>query len=235
MPVSCSSVGDIIALVQLGIKIVDVLNESRKAPADCRALCNDLRSLERLIALSQPAIDGLQDHTLRELVNEHLESVSRHILDGLRLVCNFDTAFDTSTDHARRHLRQSLRHWATKSKQSIIWALRHNPSARDARATIAQGFTSLIFALLVCVLKASTCFTTLNIQLERSKRINARSLRRYTMHTSIQPPILRSWHKTSDVLKIVSWPTFQTSISSSINCLLHLVLSARKWPHLENG
>jgi len=154
MPITCNAVGDIIALVQLGIKIADVLNESRNAPADCRALCNDLRSLERLVTQSQPTIDGLQDHKLRELVRERLENVSRQIMDGLKLICNFNTAFDASINLAEHHWRQVVKYWARKSKQSINWALKHNASARDARATIAQSFTSLIFALLVFVLKA---------------------------------------------------------------------------------
>jgi len=156
MPISCNAVGDIIALVQLGIKVAEVLSESRKAPTNCRALCNDLRSLERLIALSRRTIDELQDLTLRETVIERLNDVSRQILDGLKLICNFDAAFDVSADHTERDWRQTLRHWGGVSKQSIAWALKHNASARDARAAIAQSYTSLIFALLVYVLDAST-------------------------------------------------------------------------------
>jgi len=120
MPISCNAVGDIIALVQLGIKITEVLNESRKAPADCRALCNDLRSLEQLIAHSRPTIDGLRDYMLLQLVNERLNDVSRQILDGLKLIYNFDTAFSVSSAYKGQHWRQNLHHWAIKSKQSII-------------------------------------------------------------------------------------------------------------------
>jgi len=156
MPISCNAVGDIIALVQLGIKIAEVLSESRKAPADCRALCDDLRSLERLIALSRPTIDELRDHKLRELVSERLNDVSHQILGGLKVICNFDAAFDVSADHMERDWRQIIYYWGKVSKQSIIWAVKGNASARDARVKIAQSFTSLIFAVLVYVFGAST-------------------------------------------------------------------------------
>jgi len=156
MSLSCNAVGDIIALVQLGIKIAEVLSESRNAPAACRALCNDLRSLERLIAISRPTIDGLKDHTLQQLVSERLDDVSHQRLDGLKLICNFDTAFDVSAHYTEPHWRQTLRYWVKMSKQSITWTLNHNASARDARVSIAQSFTSLIFAVLVCVLEAQT-------------------------------------------------------------------------------
>jgi len=156
MPISCNAVGDIIALVQLGIKVAEVLSESRKAPADCRALCNDLRSLERLIALSHRTIDELQDLTLQEVVIERLNDVSQQILDALKLICNFDAAFDVSAINTEREWHQILQHWGKRTKQSIDWALKHNASARDARVAISQSFTSLIFALLVYVLDPFT-------------------------------------------------------------------------------
>jgi len=151
MPISCNAVGDIIALVQLAIKVAQTLNDARKAPAECRALCNDLRALERLIALSRPAIDGLDSYQLREPVDERLYEVCAAIMAGLELIVDMDTAFDGAGSKSGLDRRQCFNRWMRKARQSTTWALKGNANAREARVAIAQSFTTLTYALLMYV------------------------------------------------------------------------------------
>jgi len=151
MPISCNAVGDIIALVQLAIYVAQTLSDTRKAPAECRALCNELRALERLIALSRPAIDGLDSDQLRGLVDERLYEVCAAIMAGLELIVDMDTAFDGAGRNESLDRRQRFSRWIRKARQNTTWALKEKASAREARAAIAQCFTTLNYALLVYV------------------------------------------------------------------------------------
>jgi len=158
MPLTCNAVGDVLALIQLAIDVSKFLSDCRGAPAECRALCDELRSLERLLVLSKPTILALQDESLRELVAERLRMVSTHIDEGLRLVIKFSSAFDVSmpADPAQSW-RTTMLHWVTKASQSVQWRLRRSADATACRMAIAHSFQPLTFAVLVYVLLRFIC------------------------------------------------------------------------------
>jgi len=151
MPITCNAVGDLLALVELAIKVANTLNEARKAPAECRALLSELQALQSLVELSRPMIEVSTDETLRRFVDQRLCAVTQRILDGLALVVDLDIAQDptrASTD-VRETLTGKIKRWARVSKECLQHALKKNASARECREAIAQSFTSLIYALLV--------------------------------------------------------------------------------------
>jgi len=152
MTLTCNAVGDVLALIHLAIDIAKFLNDCHGAPAECRALCNELRSLERLLALSKPTILALRNEYLRELVKERLQIVSTRIEEGLQFIINFDSAFDVSVAaDSAQCWRTTMLRWATKTSQSIKWRLRQSADAAACRVAIAQSVEPLIFSLLVYV------------------------------------------------------------------------------------
>ena len=151
MPITCNAVGDLLALVELAIKIANTLNEARKAPAECRVLLSELQALQSLVELSRPMVEVLTDETLRRLVDQRLYAVTQRIHDGLALVVDLDIAQDTP--HARSSTQQTLarkiKRWSRLSTESLRYALKKNADAHECREAISQSFTSLIYALLV--------------------------------------------------------------------------------------
>jgi len=156
MPLTCNSVGDVLALIKLAIDIAKFLNDCRGAPAECRALYDELHSLERLLTLSKPTILRLKDEGLCGLVAGRLQMLSARIEEGLQLVVKFHSALDVSaTSRPPRSRRTTVVRWVTKAFQSVEWTLKKSADAKACRVTIAQSFEPLIFSLLVYAIFSS--------------------------------------------------------------------------------
>jgi len=152
MMLSCNAVGDLLALIKLAIDIAKFLNDCRGAPAECCALCNELRALERMLTISKPTILALQDACLREIVAERMQMVSAHIEEALQLVTQFGSAFDVPvTTSPIQNRCTTLLRWATKAFQSVEWELRRYADVKACRVAISQSLEPLTFALLVHV------------------------------------------------------------------------------------
>ncbi|KAH7103275.1 hypothetical protein BKA62DRAFT_697928 [Auriculariales sp. MPI-PUGE-AT-0066] len=147
--ITCSAVGDIVALVQLAIKIVEFIGECKDAPQDCLALCQELRSLERLLAVAKSTIAAIRSEEHREIVTERICVVGRHVAEGLDLVAEFNTAFTASDSH--NGWKSRLISWSNKTQQLVMWKLKRKANAEAFRVTIARCFEPLIFALLLSV------------------------------------------------------------------------------------
>jgi len=149
MPLSCNAVGDILALIKLAIDIATFVADFLDAPCECRALLQDLRSIERLLALAQPIIRAIEQEALQELVMDRLRIVSQRVQDGLELVAKFRSALDTSPIEPRSKWRATVVRWTTKTAERVVWALKRNMNAEACRVAIAQSFEPLVFALLL--------------------------------------------------------------------------------------
>jgi len=151
MPLTCNAVGDVLALIQLAIDIARFVADYRHAPSECRALLQDLRSMERLLALAQPTILAIKDAALKEATAERLRIVSQRVQDALNLVVKFRSAFDNAPVDPRSKWRATIVKWVTKQSEKVAWALKRNGDAEACRVAIAQSFEPLTLALLLCV------------------------------------------------------------------------------------
>ncbi|KAH7103270.1 hypothetical protein BKA62DRAFT_697920 [Auriculariales sp. MPI-PUGE-AT-0066] len=146
-PITCNAVGDIIALVQLAITIVEFIGECKGAPQDCLELCQELRSLERLLAVAQSIIAEIRNEKHREIVTERLRIVGRHVAEGLDLVAEFDTAFTASDSRNGRKSRFAF--LCKKTGQRVMWKLKRKVNAEACRVIIARCLEPLMVALLL--------------------------------------------------------------------------------------
>ncbi|KAH7102313.1 hypothetical protein BKA62DRAFT_700025 [Auriculariales sp. MPI-PUGE-AT-0066] len=146
-PLTCSGVGDVLALVKLGIDIVTFINGCRSAPAECRALHTDFTSLERLLEASIPAIEGIQNVQLRDIVIERTMVVHDLVLSGLQLVTRLELVNVTSPVPATH--RRSILKLANRAQKCVQWKVRHSADAKGCQAKIDQALQQLMFATLL--------------------------------------------------------------------------------------
>jgi len=149
MPLTCNAVGDVIAVIQLAIHIAEFLADYRDAPSECRALLQDLRSMEHLLASAQPTIHGIKDTALKDVVMERLRIVSRRVQDALDLVAKFRSAIDSSPADPNRKWRTAIVKFATKQSERVVWALKRSRNAEACRVAINQSMEPLTLALLL--------------------------------------------------------------------------------------
>ena len=149
MPLTCNAVGDVLALIQLAIEVAKFLAEYRNAPAECRALLQDLRSMERLLAIALPTIRDIKDAALKEAVMERLRIVSQRVQDALNLVAEFRSASDDVPVNRGRNWRTTVSKFVTNQSERIMWAMKRNANAEACRVAIAQSFEPLVLALLL--------------------------------------------------------------------------------------
>ena len=149
MPLTCNAVGDVLALIQLAIEIAKFLAEYRNAPAECRALLQDLRSMERLLAIALPTIRDIKDAALKEAVMEHRASSRSVFRMPSTLVAEFRSASDDVPVNRGRNWRTTVSKFVTNQSERIMWAMKRNANAEACRVAIAQSFEPLVLALLL--------------------------------------------------------------------------------------
>jgi len=149
MPITCNAVGDVLALIQLAIEIAKFVADYRNAPEECQALLQDLRSMERLLAIAQPTIRSITDLALKEAVMERLRITSERIQDALDHVAVFPSSLDSAPVDRRRSWRTTFVKCVTKQSERIMWALKRGGNVEACRIAIAQSFEPLNLALLL--------------------------------------------------------------------------------------
>ena len=149
MPLTCNAVDDVLAPIQLAIEIAKFVAEYRNAPAECRALLQDLRSMERLLAIALPTIRNIKDAALKEAVMERMHIVSQRVQDALNVVAEFRSASAEVPAGRGRNWRTTIIRCITAQSERIMWALKRNGNAEACRVAIAQSFEPLVLALLL--------------------------------------------------------------------------------------
>jgi len=149
MSLTCKAVGDVLALIQLAIEIAKFVAEYRSAPAECRALLQDLRSMERLLAIALPTIRDIKDAARKDAVLERLRIVSQNVQDALDLAAEFRSASDQVPAGRGRNWGTTIFRCVTKQSERVMWEMKRNANAEACRVAIAQSFEPLVLALLL--------------------------------------------------------------------------------------
>ncbi|KAH7102337.1 hypothetical protein BKA62DRAFT_769771 [Auriculariales sp. MPI-PUGE-AT-0066] len=146
-PVTCTSVGDVLALVQLGIDIVKFVNDCHGAPTECRTLWSDFTSLERLLEATIPSVEAMRNIHIRDIVIERIMAVYELVLSGLQLIAHVDLVDVASP--VPKSFQRSFLQWASRVRRCVQWKLHHSADAKKCQAKIGQALQHLMFAMLL--------------------------------------------------------------------------------------
>ncbi|KZV96114.1 hypothetical protein EXIGLDRAFT_747834 [Exidia glandulosa HHB12029] len=142
-PVTFNAIGDMIALLQVGLDIIKRLDSIRGARAEYRQLADELQALKPILLLYSRAIEALPDIDSRDLVLQPIASAYQDIGHALCLLANFDPLGLSVLPRATRGRSRLRVVWS-----SLQWSLRGSADVKAGLEKLQKSVDRLKLALI---------------------------------------------------------------------------------------
>ncbi|KZW02876.1 hypothetical protein EXIGLDRAFT_829000 [Exidia glandulosa HHB12029] len=148
IPVTANAVGDIIALVQLGLGAVQRLSNARGAKAEYREIQSRLESLQSLLELCEASVNSISDPDHKSTVTAHIVHARTQLATALQLLPGYKRlATASGTLASPVSTLHSIRSRVRDASKSLSWELRQSANARACLGKLSESIQTIHLAI----------------------------------------------------------------------------------------
>ncbi|KZW02853.1 hypothetical protein EXIGLDRAFT_374711 [Exidia glandulosa HHB12029] len=146
IPITVNAVGDIIALVQLGLRAVQRLDNARGAKAEYREVQSRLESLQSLLEFCAESLNSLSNADHKSAAMAHIDHARTQLATALQLLPGYKRLTAGTLASPVSTLR-SIRSRVRDASKSLSWELRQSANARACLVKLSESIQTIHLAI----------------------------------------------------------------------------------------